>query len=72
MFGLEMRELIVVFAIVFLIFGTGRLPQVGRSLGEGIREFKKALTETAVEAEPETKAGKTGRTRRLKGRTDRV
>ncbi|NOX61475.1 MAG: twin-arginine translocase TatA/TatE family subunit [Chloroflexi bacterium] len=35
-------ELIIILVIVLLIFGVGRLPEVFRSLGEGIREFRDA------------------------------
>jgi sec-independent protein translocase protein TatA len=37
-------ELLIVVLIVLLIFGAGRLPQLGRQLGEGMREFKDGLT----------------------------
>ncbi len=40
-FGIQ--ELLVVFAILLLIFGSTKLPQLGRGLGEGIRNFKKGL-----------------------------
>ncbi|MBI4004015.1 MAG: twin-arginine translocase TatA/TatE family subunit [Candidatus Omnitrophica bacterium] len=36
-------ELVVIFAIVLLLLGARRLPEVGRSLGEAIREFQRAL-----------------------------
>ena len=36
-------ELLVIFAIVLLVVGAKRLPELGRSLGESIREFQKAL-----------------------------
>lgn len=36
-------ELVVVFAIVLLIVGARRLPEIGRSVGEAIREFQAAL-----------------------------
>ena len=41
--NLGMGELIVIFAIVLLIVGARRLPDLGRSLGEAIREFQDAL-----------------------------
>lgn len=36
-------ELIVIFAIVLLLLGARRLPEIGRSVGEAIREFQRAL-----------------------------
>ena len=38
-------EIVVVLVVILLLFGTKRLPEIGRALGEGIREFKKALKE---------------------------
>lgn len=38
-------ELILVLAIVVIIFGVGKLPEVGGALGKGIREFRKATSE---------------------------
>ncbi len=44
MFGsIGMPELIVIFVIALLVFGPNRLPDVGRSIGEAIRGFKKAV-----------------------------
>jgi len=40
--NLGLPELIIIFVIVILVFGVGRLGEVGRELGKGIREFKKA------------------------------
>ena len=45
MFGIGLPELLVIFLVALLLFGATRLPEIGRSLGEGIREFKKALKE---------------------------
>jgi sec-independent protein translocase protein TatA len=43
MFGLGFPELILIFVIVIVIFGTSRIPELGKGLGEGIRNFKKAI-----------------------------
>jgi len=43
MFGLGVPELLVILAIIVVIFGASRLPQLGRGLGEGIRNFKKGI-----------------------------
>ena len=36
-------ELIIILVIVLIIFGVGRLPQVGRGIGQGIREFRDSI-----------------------------
>ncbi|MEM6456558.1 MAG: twin-arginine translocase TatA/TatE family subunit [Acidobacteriota bacterium] len=41
--NLGFQELIVIFLIVVVMFGASRLPQLGRGLGEGIRNFKSGL-----------------------------
>ena len=43
MFGLGIWELLLILLIVLLFFGAKRLPEIGSSLGEGIREFKDSL-----------------------------
>ncbi len=50
MFGsLGMGEMIVIFLVVLLLFGAKRLPEIGASLGKGIREFKGSLREIEKE-----------------------
>ncbi|WP_242396033.1 twin-arginine translocase TatA/TatE family subunit [Anaeromyxobacter oryzisoli] len=46
---LGMPELIVILLIVVVLFGASKLPQLGAGLGQGIRSFKKALSEGADE-----------------------
>ena len=41
--GLGMSELIIILLIVVVIFGASRLPQLGKGLGEGIKNFKQSV-----------------------------
>lgn len=41
--SLGFQELLIVFLILVLLFGASRLPQIGRGIGEGIRNFKSGL-----------------------------
>lgn len=43
MFGLGIGELLVILAIILIIFGAGKLPEIGEGLGRGIRNFRKAV-----------------------------
>jgi sec-independent protein translocase protein TatA len=43
-FGLQLWEILLVLAAALLIFGPKRLPEMGRSLGHGLREFKDSVT----------------------------
>jgi sec-independent protein translocase protein TatA len=45
MMGLGMTELIIILVIALVIFGAGKLPEIGTSLGKSIQNFKKATTE---------------------------
>ena len=45
MFGLGSQELIVILVIVLVLFGANRLPQLARSLGSSLKEFKKGIDE---------------------------
>jgi sec-independent protein translocase protein TatA len=42
-FGIGTSELIIIMAIVLLVFGAKRLPEIGQSMGKGIRDFKRSL-----------------------------
>jgi sec-independent protein translocase protein TatA len=43
-FGLQLWEVFLVLLVVLLVFGPKRLPEMGRSLGRGLREFKDSVT----------------------------
>ena len=46
-------EIVIILVIVLLIFGPKRLPDLGRSLGRGMREFKDSVTGKGKDEEPE-------------------
>jgi sec-independent protein translocase protein TatA len=48
MLGLGPTELIIIFVIVLIVFGVGKLPQIGEGLGKAIKGFKKATSEDDV------------------------
>lgn len=45
MFGLGMQELIIILVIVLVLFGGSRLPEIGRGVGQAIKNFKKSQSE---------------------------
>lgn len=56
MFGLGMPELLVILVIVLIIFGAGKLPEIGGAIGKGIRNFKKATREPdEIDVTPDNK-----------------
>jgi sec-independent protein translocase protein TatA len=52
MFGLGIPELLLILFIVVVIFGTSRIPELGKGLGEGIRNFKKAVRDEEKPKQP--------------------
>lgn len=58
--GFGMWEVILIFLVILLLFGAKRLPEIGSSLGKGIREFKGSLREIEGELKlPEDREGDT-------------
>jgi sec-independent protein translocase protein TatA len=51
MFGLGTQELLIILVLVMIIFGAGKLPQVGSALGKGLRNFKKGVNDSDEEIE---------------------
>lgn len=58
MFGLGMPELIVILIIILIIFGAGKLPEIGSGIGKGIRNFKKATEHPEELDKPQEEAKK--------------
>ena len=56
-FGISLPELLILLVVLLLVFGAKRLPEMGRSLGKGMREFKDGVSgveETVSTAPPTT------------------
>ena len=51
MFGLGTQELLIILVLVMIVFGAGKLPQVGGALGKGLRNFKKGMNDNEEEIE---------------------
>lgn len=56
--GIGIPELVIILVIVILIFGANRLPEIGRGIGKGIRNFKDATKDGQANASPAEKAEK--------------
>lgn len=56
MFGLGIGELLIILVIILIIFGAGKLPEIGEGFGRGIRNFRKAVkAPDTIDITPETK-----------------
>ncbi|NOX97116.1 MAG: twin-arginine translocase TatA/TatE family subunit [Nitrospirae bacterium] len=53
--GIGMPELIIILIILLVLFGAAKLPEIGKSLGKAIKEFKKAGKEIKNDIEEVTK-----------------
>jgi sec-independent protein translocase protein TatA len=56
--SLGIQEMIVIFVIALIVFGPKKLPEIGKSLGKGIAEFKKASSDLVKTWEDEVHAEK--------------
>lgn len=59
MAGLGWQELVIVLVIVMIIFGAGKLPEVARSLGQGVKEFKNEANQPLEDGTTATTASAT-------------
>lgn len=49
MFNIGPQEMFILFLIIILLFGAKRIPEIGRSIGKGIQEFKKGMRDVESE-----------------------
>jgi TatA/E family protein of Tat protein translocase len=49
MFGLGFQEILLILLVALLIFGAKRLPEIGKALGQSLKEFKKAMSGASQE-----------------------
>ncbi len=60
MFGLGVTELVIILVIVVVLFGARRLPEIGKGVGEAIRNFKKSTSEPPeIDVTPDNNSEKT-------------
>jgi sec-independent protein translocase protein TatA len=55
MFGIGVPELLIILVIVVIIFGVGKLPEIGSALGKGIKNFKKSVSNDSDTTHPPVK-----------------
>jgi sec-independent protein translocase protein TatA len=53
MFGLGATELLIILAIVVLLFGARRLPEIGSGVGKAIKNFKAGISKDEIDVTPE-------------------
>ena len=58
MFGLRLPELLIILVVLVLLFGAKKLPELGDSLGKGIRAFKRAAEHGLGDDDAESKEAK--------------
>ncbi len=63
MFNVGFSEALVICIVALIVFGPKKLPEIGRALGRGLREFRKAASDVMEGAEEDTKDGTQGKDR---------
>jgi len=72
MAGLGWQELVIVLVIIMIIFGAGKLPEIAKSLGQGVKEFREEAQAPVVPASTRTTGTATESTLRSDADTVRV
>jgi|GEM_PF-316035 len=67
-FGIGTQELILIAVLILVLFGAAKLPQLGSSVGQSIRNFKRGMRE--VKAEEEEEAKKAAERRAIEDKSD--
>jgi sec-independent protein translocase protein TatA len=62
MFGFGHWELLIILLIALIIFGAGKLPEIGTGIGKAIKNFKKSVTELESEIKENTEKIEAGKT----------
>ena len=50
---MSIPEIVLLLVVVLLVFGPKRVPEIGRQLGKGLREFKQSITDTDEDSRPD-------------------
>lgn len=65
-FGLGFSELLVILVIILIIFGAGKLPELGDGLGRGIKNFRKAVKPEEIDVTPRPDEDEEGESRQAR------
>ena len=57
MFGFGTTELVLILVIILIIFGAGKLPEIGSAMGKAIKSFKKSVHDTEIDITPKDDKG---------------
>ena len=71
-FGLGWPELTIILIIVLVIFGASRVPEIGRALGKGIREFRGSVSEVKEGVEGKSADSASGEAEKAESTTDKA
>ena len=70
MMGIGFPELMIILVIIMMIFGAGKLPEIGSAFGNSIRNFKKSMKDAEQENEELPEGAETAETAITEGESD--